>query len=83
MNVSVGPTTPTAITVNDKSVNSVRIQCRTSVALQLYRESGDSEYFTIKSGTVLELPMRLVENEPFYLLSGSGTVTAEILLIQE
>lgn len=83
MNVSVGTGTPTAITINDNTVNSVYIQCRTAVNLELRREAGDSEYFTIKSGTVFNLQTRLVEEEPFYLQSASGSVTAEILLVQE
>ena len=66
------------IVLNQK-VNAVHIQCRTAVDLQLREGGGDTDYFTIKSGTVFILDINAANLEPFHITSGSGTVTVEIL----
>jgi hypothetical protein len=83
MNVTLSSTADTAITINNKYVNAAIVQCRTAVDMYFRREQGDSEYFTIKSGTVLTLNLQPTENEPFYLRAASATPVAEILLFIE
>lgn len=87
-NVTVPASAPIAVTIpttllNPDRVSSVIIQCRTSVAMQLTRNSGDGNYFTIPSGTALSLDISTLSSPCFYLQSASGTVIAEIIFATE
>jgi len=76
----------TAQVINN--VNSIAIQCRTAVDIQLRKVQNDANFFTIKSGTVFILDMNTISNtpgtiNPFFLRSSTGSPVAEILLYLE
>jgi hypothetical protein len=82
-NVSVPATGFTALTFSH-AVSSVIIQCRTAVDVRFYQYKGEvppTEYFTIKSGTVLRFDLQTKESVPQvgWLQSGTGTVTVEAI----
>lgn len=72
------PTTGASIVLN-QDVNSVVIQNRTAVDIQLRTSGGASDYFTIKSGTNLPLGVNTTTKTPIHLTSTSGTVNIEII----
>mgnify|MGYP001612908417 CR=1 FL=1 len=67
------------ITINDKSINSFVIQCRTAVDMYLRESGGAGDYFTIKAGAAFTLDIRANDFTPFHLTSASGTVVAEVI----
>ena len=84
-NVAVTDSADAAVTITStgvRKVTSLFIQCRTAAAIQLKKASGDSEYFTIRSGTTFELPIAAIQDNVFFLRSTSGSITAEILAVE-
>lgn len=66
------------------NANTILVKCRTAVDLYLRKEANSTEYFTIPSGTTFEFKINPANTQNlFYLRSGSGTVTAEILVYNE
>jgi len=59
--------------------NSCLIRCRSAVDVYIKRKSADSTYFTIPSGQALELDINGSDAQTFFLKSGTGTVTVEIM----
>ena len=82
-NFELNATTDTGVMLNTRFVNSLIIQCRTAVDIYLRKEQGDTEYFTIKSGTVLHLDVSNRELVPLWLKSASTTPVAEIIGYKE
>ncbi len=74
-------TTAKQVILNEK-FNSIQIQCRTAVDLELKESAGATKLFTIKSGTILELDYANRNLEPFSLRAGSSVI-AEIIGIKE
>jgi len=66
------------------NANTLLIQCRTAVDMQLRKVANSTEFFTIKSGTVFEFKLNPLNTQNLlWLRSGSGNVTAEILVYNE
>src|SRR5258708_752674 len=60
------------------NVSSVAIQCRTAVDIQLRTTNGNTNFFTIKSGTIFNLDISPTalgagQIQPFFLRSGTGS----------
>ena len=65
----------------DRKANAFIIQARTAVDIQISREAGMSQYWTIKSGTVLELDLKSAKEQPFFLRAASGSPVAEVIYL--
>lgn len=76
-NFSVG-TNGSTLVLNQK-VNSLVIQCRTGVDINIRRSAGASDYFTLKSGSTLTLDIGTNNLAPLHITSTSGTVVIEVI----
>lgn len=84
LNLSLTATADTEVDPSasaDRRGNAFIIQCRTAVDILLRLTDGETQYFTIKSGTVFHLDLSSAREKPFYLRSGNGSVTAEVLVL--
>lgn len=84
LNLSLSATSDTEVDPSasaDRRANGFIIQCRTAVDLLIRLSDGGTQYFTIKSGTVLHLDLMSAREKPFYLRSGTGSVTAEVIVL--
>ena len=77
-NIAVNSTSDTAIDF-DREVNSVLLQCRTSIDLYVRRNANDADYFTVFAGSVLTLDVARGDNDVCWVRSASGTPTVEAI----
>ena len=65
----------------DRKANAFIIQARTAADLLLSREQNATNYFTIKSGTVLHLDLKSAKEQPIFIRSSSGSVVVEVIYL--
>ncbi len=83
--VSVTSTGWTTINMgSDLASDSILLQCRSAVNVYLAKSDDPGEnYFTLKSGTVLEVNTKGIGNPIFYAKSASGTVVLEVVELRK
>ena len=84
--VNYSLTTEDTVIVIDQTVNSVVIQARTSVDLQIRRSTADADFFTLKSGSSISMDifkkLQGISTNVVAIRTSSGITTLEIIYIR-
>ena len=84
LNITLSATVDTEVDPSasgNRKANAFIVQCRTAVDMLARLTDQGTQYFTIKSGTVLHLDLMSMREKAIYLRSASGTPVAEVIVL--